>query len=251
MTENNFTSPATQLPHLYTELAQWWPLLSSPADYAEEAAYFKELLLEISTKPPVKVLELGCGGGNNASYLKKHFQITLVDVSPHMLEVSRSLNPECRHFLGDMRSIELGELFDAVFVHDAVMYMTSLRDLNKAIETAYVHCREEAVVLFVPDFVRETFQPDTKHGGHDGADRALRYLEWTYDPDPADSTYNMDFAYLLKTGTEQMQTVYDRHMLGLFSQHDWLNALSSAGFDPKVMVDPYERLVFTGVKCGF
>ena len=31
---------------LYGELAAWWPLLSAPADYAEEAAFFKRLLLE-------------------------------------------------------------------------------------------------------------------------------------------------------------------------------------------------------------
>lgn len=29
---------------LYDELAEWWPLLSSPADYAEEAAFFGDRL---------------------------------------------------------------------------------------------------------------------------------------------------------------------------------------------------------------
>jgi SAM-dependent methyltransferase len=250
VTENPPQSSTSSLPRMYTDLAQWWPLISSPNDYEDEATYFKEILLETSNKPPLKMLELGSGGGNNASYLKKHFQMTLVDLSPQMLEVSRLLNPECRHIQGDMRSVELGELFDAVFVHDAVMYMTSLRDLNRVIETAYVHSREEGVVLFVPDFVRETFEPNTKHGGHDGVGRAARYIEWIYDPDPADTTYIMDFAYLLKTEPDQMQSIYDRHVMGLFNQNDWLNALNSAGFDPKVMDDPYGRLVFTGVKCG-
>jgi hypothetical protein len=27
-------------PKLYTTLAPWWPLLSAPADYAEEAAFY-------------------------------------------------------------------------------------------------------------------------------------------------------------------------------------------------------------------
>jgi hypothetical protein len=31
--------------------------------------------------------------------------MVLVDRSPGMLEVSRSLNPECEHFEGDMRNV--------------------------------------------------------------------------------------------------------------------------------------------------
>ena len=57
-----------------------------------------------------------------------------------MLEVSRELNPECEHICGDMREVRLGRQFGAVFVHDAVMYMTTERDLQKTIETAYVYC---------------------------------------------------------------------------------------------------------------
>jgi hypothetical protein len=53
-----------------------------------------------------------------------------------MLELSRGLNPECEHVVGDMRPLHLGRQFDAVFVHDAVMYMTTEDDLRQAMETA-------------------------------------------------------------------------------------------------------------------
>ena len=33
------------LPKLYDQLAAWWPLLSAPADYAEEAAFYARHLL--------------------------------------------------------------------------------------------------------------------------------------------------------------------------------------------------------------
>jgi SAM-dependent methyltransferase len=77
---------------LYAELADWWPLLSAPADYAEEAGFYRRILDEACR--PRTVLELGSGGGNNASHLKQHFSLTLVDRSPEMLAVSRRLNPE-------------------------------------------------------------------------------------------------------------------------------------------------------------
>src|SRR5438094_2690711 len=119
------TPSVSDFPKLYGELASWFHLLSSPPDYAEEADFACKLLMEPGTAPPRTVLELGSGGGNNASHLKAHFEMTLVDLSPGMLELSRDLNPECQHILGDMKTLRLGRVFDAVFVHDAIMYITT------------------------------------------------------------------------------------------------------------------------------
>ncbi len=96
------------LPKLYREIADWWPILSTPEEYAEEAELYRKALVTSASAPIHTLLELGSGGGSNASHLKKHFQMTLVDLSPGMLEVSRKLNPECEHLQGDMRSVRLG-----------------------------------------------------------------------------------------------------------------------------------------------
>ena len=215
---------------LYGELASWWPLLSSPADYEEEAAFYGNTLAAASERPLRTLLELGSGGGNNASHLKARFAVTLVEPSAGMREVSRALNPECEHVEGDMRDARLGREFDGVFVHDAVCYMTTEVDLRKAMVTAFVHCRAGGAVLFAPDHVRETFAASTDHGGHDGADRGLRYLEWAWDPDPSDTTYIVDYAYLLRTPDGAVRVEHDRHVEGLFSRADWLRLLTETGF---------------------
>lgn len=224
---------------LYRELADWWPLLSAPEDYAEEAAFYQRVLIDASNRPVTTVLELGSGGGNNASHLKARFGMTLVEPSPGMLEVSRRLNPDCEHVQGDMRTVRLGRRFDAVFVHDAVVYMTTEADLKAAMETAFVHCEPGAVALFAPDHVRENFRPSTDHGGQDGDGRGLRYLEWTWDPDPADSAYVVDYAYLLRERDGSVRVEHDRHIEGLFARADWLRWLSAAGFQPRVV--PFEH----------
>ena len=129
-----------------------------------------------------------------------------------------------------MRELRLGRLFDAVFVHDAVEYMTSLDDLSRAVQTAFVHTRPGGVALFVPDGTRESFAPSTDHGGHDGPDgRALRYLEWMIDPDPGDAFYEVHFACLLKEG-DTVRVVHDRHRHALFTRQEWLDVLESTGF---------------------
>jgi trans-aconitate methyltransferase len=228
--------------------------MSAPPDYEEEAALYQRAILAACERPPRTMLELGSGGGNNASHLKARFQMTLVDLSAGMLDVSRALNSECEHVQGDMRTVRLGREFDCVFVHDAVAYMTTEADVRQAIDTAFVHCRPDGVVLFAPDHVRENFRSSTSHGGHDGDDRALRYLSWTWDPDPADTTYTVDYAYLLRDRAGTMQVIHDRHVEGLFSRADWLRWLSEAGFVPQVVpiehseLEPGSYQVFVGHK---
>ena len=230
-----------ETPKLYRELASWFHLVTAPADYAEEADLYRRLLVEAADGPVRTVLELGSGGGNNASHLKAYFELTLVDRSPEMLELSRSLNPECRHLQGDMRSVRLGDTFDAVFVHDALAYITTETDLAATMETARAHCRPGGAAVFVPDYVRERFQPRTKAGGHDGKSRALRYLEWVWDPDPADTTYLVDFAYLLRDETGAVQCEHDRHVCGLFPRRTWLELLGHAGFRAEGRVVPEDE----------
>ncbi len=69
---------------MYGRLASWWPLLSAPEDYAEEADYYRRVLEAAGIDPMEKVLELGSGGGNNASHMKHRFRMTLLDASPDM-----------------------------------------------------------------------------------------------------------------------------------------------------------------------
>jgi SAM-dependent methyltransferase len=225
-------------PKLYRELASWFHLLTAPEDYAQEAELYRRLMVETAQGEVSTVLELGCGGGNNASHLKKHFRLTLTDLSPRMLEVSRGLNPECEHIEGDMRTLRLGRTFDAVFVHDAISYITEEQGLRDTAETTFVHCRPGGVALFGPDHVREKFEPSTEHGGHDGETRSLRYLMWTWDPDSADTTYRVDFAYLLRDETDEVTVERDRHVLGLFARERWLGILRDAGFIPQVRARP-------------
>lgn len=229
-------------PLLYSELASWWPLLSRPEDYAEEAELFRAAIEARARRPVRELLELGSGGGNTASHLKRGLRLTLSDLSEGMLAVSRALNPECEHVQGDMRALELGREFDAVLVHDAVMYMTDERELAAAIAIAARHCRPGGVVLFAPDDTRETWQSATSSGGHDGADRALRYLSWTHDPDPRDSRFVADHVYLLREGRGPTRVVHDAHDFGLFARATWLELLTAAGLEPEAR--PYEHSSF-------
>ena len=133
-------------PLLYDELVPWYRLLDPPEDHADEAASYLAALDSALPPGAATLLELGAGAGHNALFLKPRFRCTLSDLSPGMQQLSRELNPDCEHVLGDMRTLRLGRSFDAVFVHDAIGYMTTPEDLLAALTTAFVHTRPGGVL---------------------------------------------------------------------------------------------------------
>lgn len=234
-------------PRLYTDLAAWWPLFSPPVHYEEEAADILPVLLGAVETAPTTLLELGSGGGSLAYHLKHALTLTLSDRSPQMLEVSRGVNPDCEHVVGDMRSLDLGRQFDLVLVHDAIMYATTPADVQATLVTAFRHCRPGGAALFIPDCVTETFAADTEHGGEDAADgRALRYVMWTWDQNPADQTFDVAYAFLLRDETGAVHVDSDRHEEGVFPHAAWLSWLRDAGFASTSRRDRWDREMFLG-----
>jgi len=220
------------LPTLYTRHARWWPLLSPPEGYRDDAAAYTRIIKKACRNRPKTLLELGSGGGSNAWFMKRHFQMALSDLSADMLAISRALNPDCEHVQGDMRTLRLEREFDAVFIHDAIVYMRTRRDLQRAVQTAFVHCRPGGAAVFVPDYTRETFHSSTSHGGEDTPECSMRYLQWDWDPDPADSTYRMDFVYLFRESDNRVHVEKEHHLAGLFSIQEWFDIIRAAGFEP-------------------
>jgi predicted TPR repeat methyltransferase len=69
-----------------------------------------ELLLQIIENHPlpekVRILELGCGSGRFATYLREHykgkFDYVGVDLSKQLLKYAQHDNPKCTFILGDI-----------------------------------------------------------------------------------------------------------------------------------------------------
>ena len=97
------------------------------------------------------------------------------------------LKPECEHVPGDMRTVRLGRSLDAVFIHDAVMYMSSERELRADLATVAAHLEPGGVALVAADATAETFREANDHGSVEaraGVGRA------TSTGPPYDSTVN-------------------------------------------------------------
>ena len=222
---------AADRPLLYSELAGWFHLLTAPEDYAEEAEIYRKALTGAATRPVRTVLELGSGGGNNASHMKAHYTMTLSDVSPEMLAVSKGINPEVEHVEGDMRMLRLGRTFDAVFAHDAVSYLPDEEGVRRAVATAFAHLEHGGSTVFAPDDYADDWEESHSSGGHDSPDgRGLRYLEWSHRGGLEPPRYAFDFAYLLRESDGSVRAVHDRHIGGAHPRETWKRAFDDAGF---------------------
>lgn len=216
---------------LYDELAEWYPLLTPLEDYAEESRDYLAALRSGLGPGRHTLLELGAGAGHNAHYFAGDFDLCLVDASAAMLVHARRTCPGAEFHVADMRDVRLGRQFDAVFVHDAVVYLRTLGDLRALFQTARVHLRPGGLLLIAPDYVVETFQPATECGGSDGDGRALRYLGWVWQAPGETETIVVDYVVSTRIGTDPPVVHTDRHLEGLFPRAVWLALFAEAGFE--------------------
>lgn len=136
--------------------SHYYDLLYRDKNYSAEATYVHELIREHMPKAKT-LLDLGCGTGAHAVEMVTHgYIVTGVDQSAEMLkraELKLSETPGAkdamRFFEGDIRTVRLGEKFDAVTCLFHVMsYQTSNEDLEAALRTAAEHLEDGGVFIF-------------------------------------------------------------------------------------------------------
>ena len=237
------------LHRLYNDLAWLWPVISPPEEYADESGYWRRALWGKLGEGRHRILELGSGGGHNLSHLTRYFQATAVDLSPHMLRLSTALNLGVDHHQGDMRSVRLGQIFDAVLIHDAVSYLLTEEDLEATLETCRIHLRPGGVLLIGPDWVREDFDGATpkefqwvrKKGRVE-----VTIDEYLHDPDPDDTQIESIYTYTIKENGKEI-VEKDTHITGLFLIATWTRLMEQNGFRVETTRLPPNRGGYGGV----
>ena len=204
------------LHRLYGDLAHVWPLMSPPDHYKEEARYWLRELRARLAPGKRRILDLGTGGGHHLHQLTAEFDATAVDLSEAMLSHSRRLNPGVVHHIGDMRTVRLGETFDAVLVHDAISYMTTETDLLAVFATARAHLRPGGLLITAPDDYTDTFAPPR--------------VDYQTNRNANDTTIETTYVFFIKRGAD-LRIEVDNHTTGLFPIATWQRLLTESGFE--------------------
>ena len=219
---------------LYHHLSWIWPFLSPPEEYEEEVLSFRHHFQLHGISDGASVLHLGCGGGSIDYHLKKYYRVTGIDLSPAMIKQARALNPEVNYRLGDIRNRRLGQTFDAILLHDAASYMTTLSDLLSVYETAAAHLHPGGIMVSPPEELRTRFyQHRNRTTTRSLGDMTVTTLELDYDPEPTDTWYETNFIFLIREAGE-LRIEMDTHRVGLFHLDEILKLMHQASFRPMV-----------------
>jgi SAM-dependent methyltransferase len=239
------------LPLLYTDLAWIWPIISPPSEYRREASMFRREIVRILQPRPkqrLSLLHLGCGGGHLDWNYKKIFTLTGADLSQPMLDLAHRLNPEFEYLLGDMRSLRLGRLYDAVVIADSIDYMLDEAELAAAFATAYAHLRPGGVFLTYAEDTRERFEQNASHCFSEKQENVeVSVFQNVFDPDLTDTTIEKTFVYLIRQDGE-LSIHTDQHLCGLFPNSTWVECLEGAGFRVQSSENTYGDPLYIGIR---
>jgi len=227
----------------YNDLAWTELILSSPEDYIEETELYCKALIDHSKIKINTLLHLGCGAGINDYTFKNRFKVTGVDISKGMLKVARNLNPDVTYLLGDMRTIRIFELYDAVAIPDSIGYMVTFEDLKKTILTAYNHLKPGGVLLIVAH-LREDFKANNFVYSGSKGEINITLFENNHILDTTKERYAAVLVYLIRC-KGSLKIYHECHTIGLFSSETWVKLLRNIGFGIKQIKinDLYDRFI--------
>jgi len=132
---------------MYERGAQFYDLIQAnrrvKKDYAAEALKIKAIIR--SRNPAARtLLDIACGTGLHLSYLRERYDVQGVDASAPMISVARQRLPTVPLHIADMRTLDLGERFDAITCMFASIGYVPEVDLKATIQRFADHLHQVA-----------------------------------------------------------------------------------------------------------
>lgn len=219
-------------------------MLAPLESYQAEMLEWKELIEKRLGADPLRVLDLGSGGGHHLYHLRQELPLSglAVDLSAAMLQRVEALVPDFVTATGDMTRLRLGEQFDLVSVHDSFCYLTDSSQLEGLFATIAFHLKPGGLGLVKVDALSDSFQGPYRYlttFEDDEVEVTLTHYEW--DPDPFDQWLEVIYLFLERRGM-QVEVREERHRLGLFSKELLLKCAANHGLRAKFHVlEPWDE----------
>ena len=234
---------------MYKESAHLYDIIyqNQGKDYAAEAGRIHELAQKYKKSTGNSLLDVACGTGLHAGYLKEYFQVEGVDLDEAMLQVAREKHSDISFYQGDMRTFDPGHPFDVVTcLFSAIGYMLDNAQLQQAIGNMGKMLKPGGVMLVEPWFTPDVWKTGTVHTVFvDQPDLKIVRMNVSERKDNL-SFFTFHFLVGTPTGIEHF-TEY--HELALFSHEEYLDSFRANHLEVAHDADGlYGRGLYIGIK---
>lgn len=232
---------------MFTKSQRFYDAIYSFKDYAGEAERLKGFIAQHKRSAGNALLDVACGTGGHAPYLRDDFAYEGLDLDPGMLALARERFPDIPFHLGDMVDFDLGHQFDVVCcLFSSIGYTRTVPRLRQAIATMARRVRPGGLVIVAPFLSPDVWVPGQPHALFvDQPELKLARMNVS-EADASGTVAILDFHYLVATpeGVEQFS---ERHELGLFTDEQYRDAFAASGLE--VAYDA-EGLIGRGIYIG-
>ena len=223
---------------MYGQSARIYDLLyvgSGIKDYTAESAELDRIIRE-SNPTARTLLDVACGTGAHLVELRRWYSVQGVDLSPAMLAVARGRLPGVPLAEADMRTLDLGQSFDAVTcLFSSIGYITDPSEMRSAIAHIAAHVAPGGVLILDgwvrPDHWREGIRPEPDIAQDDEVLVVRLSVSRR-----AGSITELDMHHLVQTGAG-IEYFVESHRLALTKTEDYVAAVEDAGLTARIIPD--------------
>ena len=211
----------------YTKLAQIYDAIYAEKDYKTEVKQMIRLIEQHKESPSKTLLDVGCGTGGHAAFLRNIYTTEGLDLSTEQIAIARERFPDVRFHVANMIDFQLQKQFDVIIcLFSAIGYVQTVERMAKAIDTMAHHLAPGGVLIVEPWLRRDDYK--VGHISSDFIEQPDLRIARMCVSEMRDNVSVMAMHYMVAT-PEGVDTFTDLHELGMFSHAAFEGAFTAAG----------------------
>jgi ubiquinone/menaquinone biosynthesis C-methylase UbiE len=240
---------------LYKKFAGYYDKIYEKLDHKKESEFIKWVVNKYGGSESNLLLDIACGTGRHAYFLKDDFGILGVDINEEMLKIAREKVPDVEFITGDMKKLDLGRKFDVLIcMFSAMNYNVTFEELKLTLTNFYGHLNKGGILIFDLGINKDNWVE-----GHLSVDTVVAEdlkLARISKARLEGEVLNSNFIFLVKENGK-IDFDIDEHKLGIFEIKKVNELMEDMGFETFIYsnfkdeiyeIGNGERPVFVGVK---
>lgn len=232
---------------MYKEFSKVYDIMMEYCDYDEWKNIIEDKI-NIYGNSPKTILDLGCGTGEVLVRLEEKYEMTGVDLSKEMVELSKKKCNTKDFYVQDMRSLNLEKNYDIVIsLFDTVNHLVSLEGLKQTMKSVWNNLNKDGLYIF--DVVTRDLMEDMFPGGNFIDDREEMMIVWEHEFDEEEELDYIDATFFIKEPSGMFSKIKEEYVKKIFTVDEIIKVAKETGFSILEVAENNElageRLFFT------